>query len=609
MQVLLLTFANNRTEPLATLTEEYLHLNRTLTPRAFRQHYLMHPLSHATKEEIAYYLTLFREQLSLFLFSGHAGRDVLLTEDGASRAEGIAHLLGQCTNLQVVILNGCSTIGQVTQLHEAGVPLVIATHAPVNDKLATEFSKKLFEALEANCTIATAFEQGVGLVLTQRKIEVYRSVVPRKKSRNNDMLWGIFPNLTKNNLAKNNLTKKSAEHWQLANQAIHSVPSHYVENELLLDTLFETFAKSNDTIDELYESGANFEEDTERITHALLSALPAPISEHVRKLVLPPLKEGALTYSRVSSMRLQQLIQTYQICMDFMAFVLLAQVWENQLIAQHSPTTQQAWQSELQNFLDSDIEERKYTDYYSIIRLLREALAHHQVVPFIEELDELRSEFMENEAVKNACFFLETLRRQLDQAPAREMTELCARAEESLATIFSKLGFLGNYLLATVRNIDVMKYRHTKDAIFNHLVVKWHGTLGIYNKEYRKQPDFMDNRSVVLLRLKTKQKATPAGQSPATENEFLNLSPFILDENTFERVPDTSLSKLYFLAGHNPETGQLFYKYVNDPEVDIIDLDDKEFYDRRKKSSKFQLAKEQFEAFYQAIFYPIIATS
>ena len=75
MQILLLTFANNRSEPLETLTEEYLDLNRTLTPRAFKQHYLMHPLSHATREEVAYYLTLFREQLSLFLYSGHADRE------------------------------------------------------------------------------------------------------------------------------------------------------------------------------------------------------------------------------------------------------------------------------------------------------------------------------------------------------------------------------------------------------------------------------------------------------------------------------------------------------------------------------------------------------
>lgn len=549
----------------------------------------MHPLSHATREEVAYYLTLFREQLSLFLYSGHAGRDVLLTEGGESRSEGIAHLLGQCPNLKVVILNGCSTKGQVAQLHEAGIPLVIATHAPVGDRIATEFSKKLFQALTANCTIEEAFEQGIGLVLAKKEVLAHRGVVLREIAKDQP-LWGIFPNPN----------KEKAGAWKLASQAMRPAPSNYIENEILLDTLFETFAKSNDTVGQLYESGANLEEDTEKITHALLSALPAPISEHVRKLVLPPLKEGEATFSKASAMRLQQLVQTYEICMDFMAYVLLAQVWENRLTSKQVNAAQQGWKTELQTFLDSSTEERKHTDYFSIIRLLREALAHNKVAPFIEELDELRSEFMEKEAVKNACFFLETLRRQLDQAAATEITDLCARAEESLATIFSKIGFLGNYLLATVRNIDVMKYRHTKEAIFNHLVVKWHGTLGIYDKEFRKQTDFMDNRSVVLLRLTDKKEEK--------DKEFLNLSPFILDENTFERVPDTSISKLYFLAGHNPETGQLFYKYVNDPQADIIDLDDKEFYDRKRRTSKFKLAKEQFEAFYKDIFNPRTAT-
>ena len=76
-----------------------------------RQHFLSWSVSHATLGDIGYYLTLFRDRLGLFLYSGHAGRDVLLTEDGASRSGGIAHLLGQCKNLKVVILNGCSTAG------------------------------------------------------------------------------------------------------------------------------------------------------------------------------------------------------------------------------------------------------------------------------------------------------------------------------------------------------------------------------------------------------------------------------------------------------------------------------------------------------------------
>lgn len=597
METLLLTFANDKSQPLQTLTDEYLAASKILAPRAFRQHYLMHPLYSATLDDVTYYLMLFRERLSLFLYSGHADRDRLCTEGGDTNADGIAHLLGQCPNLKVVILNGCSTKDQVELLHKAGIPLVIATESPVGDSAATAFSQKLFLALEAGSNIKEAYEQGIGFVKADNDITQKRGMMGLADFDTSEN-WNIHPNPT--------ITAFNPENWKLPTQPARPPQTNYVENSHLLETLFETFAKTNDAVARLYDDGADLEEDLGQITHTLLKALPAPVSEHVRKLILPPTANTDSTkiWSVAGKMRLEQLVLTYQICMDFMAYVLLAQVWENALRSDLDFSKDKKWQTDLRAFLGSDTEQRQYADYYSVLRMLREALEGVEKTPFIEELTELRSEFMENEDVKNACFFLETLRRQteqLEQIPQAEIVSLCARAEESLATIFSKIGFLGNYMLATVRNIDVMKYRHTEVAEFNHMVVKWHGTLGIYDKEYRKQLDFMDNRSVVLLRLKNgngKQSNEKKG------GDFLNLSPFILDENTFERVPDTSLSKLYFFAGRDTESGQLFYKYVNEPREDIINLDDKEFYDRKKKATKFQLAKEQFEAFFETVLNP-----
>lgn len=594
METLLLTFANDKRQPLQTLTDEYLAVDRILASRAIKQHYLLHSLHSAGLEDLAYYLMLFRERLSLFLYSGHAGRDKLCTEGGNTNADGIAHLLGQCPNLKVVVLNGCSTKGQVDLLHKAGVPLIIATESPIEDTAATAFSEKLFQALEANATIKEAFEQGIGFVKASEKITSARRGIDNLDDLNFDN-WGIYSNP--------NITGFNPEDWKLPTQPARPLETDYLENELLLETLFETFAKTNDAVATLYDGGADLEEDQGKITHTLLKALPAPISEHVRKLVLPPTSDNDI-WSIAGPMRLSQLVQTYQICMDFMAYVLLAQVWENAIRSDLDFSTNEKWQTDLRTFLGSNTDQRQYVDYYSVLRMLREALEGVEKIPFIEELTELRSEFMENEDVKNACFFLETLRRQtkqLELIPQAEIISLCARAEESLSTIFSKIGFLGNYMLATVRNIDVMKYRHTEVAEFNHMVVKWHGTLGIYDKEHRKQLNFMDNRSVVLLRLKN-----VSGNESTDKNssDFLNLSPFILDENTFERVPDTSLSKLYFFAGRDTETGALFYKYVNEPREDIINLDDREFYDRKKKETKFQLAKDQFKAFFETVLNP-----
>lgn len=579
MEVLLLTFANSRTNPLPTLAGEYAELSKRLWPRALRQHYLACPVSHATLDDVAYYLTLFRDRLSLFLFSGHAGRDELLTEDGASRAAGIAHLLGQCPNLKVVILNGCSTAGQVSALHSAGVPLVIATSAPVGDEIAAKFSERLFQALEAGLSIGDAFEQGIGEALSRRPLEVDRSAGFDPDGTPGEPLWGIKPHPD----------KPDALAWKLPSAPLKAATLHDEPNELLLETLYETLAETNPRLRELRDAGAEMNGRQEEIVSALLRALPAPLSEHVRKLVAPSTPGATGGCDQVGPQRLAQMVQTYQICMDFLLYTLLAQVWEDvhRKGRQWRPAPELL--RELRAFLELDAAARRDCDYFSVIRLLHEALDEAGETPFVAEFVRLREDFMADDAVKNACFFLEALRRQSESAGLPEMPELCARAEESLAVIFGKLGFLGRYQLATVRNIDVQKYRRTNTAAFRHLVVKWHGTLGYYQKEYPVLPHVMDNRSVVLLRL---------GEGP--EEHFLNLSPFILDENTFEKVPDTSLSKLYFFAWQ--QQGRLRYKYVNEPEQDVIDLDDPEFYDRKEKTNKFQSAKTQFEAFYEAVF-------
>ncbi len=579
MEVLLLSFANSRENPLPTLSGEYGALNKILSPRVLRQHFLSWSVSHATLDDVAYYLTLFRDRLSLFLFSGHAGRDLLLTEDGATRAAGIAHLLGQCRNLKVVILNGCSTGGQVEALHAAGVSLVIATSAPVEDRIAAQFSARLFQAMEAGLSIGESFEQAIGEAMGRSGVEIDRSIGGLVGRPDNQPCWGIYSNPAKPDMAG----------WKLPAQTPRPAQFRYEPNELLLETLYDTFAQTNPRVRELHEAGALLDECKEEIVAALLKALPAPISEHVRKLVAPSQPGTTAGWDTAGPLRLAQLAQTYQICMDFLLYVLMAQIWENIL---HKKTV---WKpptpllGEFKAFLHFDSTERRDCDYFSILHLLRETLEGADEMPFVAECSHLREDFMSNETVKNACFFLETLRRQTETAGAPEMPELCTRAEQALSLILSKLGFLGHYLLATVRNIDVLKFRHTGQAQFEHMVVKWHGTLGFYEKEYRRQPDFMDNRSVVLLRL-----GDDAG------NRFLNLSPFVIDENTFETVPDTSLAKLYFFAWRTP--GRLFYKYVNDPDSDVIDLDAPEFFDKKKKGTKFQMAKTQFEAFYEAVF-------
>ncbi len=583
MEILLLAFSNSREHPLETLADEYAALNKTLSPRALRQHFLSWAISHATLDDIAYYLTLFRDRLSLFLFSGHAGRDALFTETGESRAAGIAHLLGQCQGLKVVVLNGCSTAGQVEALHNAGVPLVIATSAPVQDELAARFSARFFQALEAGLTVGDAFEQAIGETLAIRPVQVFRKLAKRDEQPPDTPVWGLFPNPD----------KPDAAGWKLPQHSAHAVHPRFEPNELLVETLYETLAATNPAVKALHDAQADLEERRSDIVYELQKALPAPISEQVRKLLAPSPPGSNQGWDKVGEMRLQQLALTYQICMEFLVFTFLAQLWETAFRETENPQLPEALKAELDAFLDQQAAERSRTDYFSLLRNLQNAFQGGNRVFFIPEYEELNAAFLENDEVKNACFFLETLRRRAETATPAEMPERCERAEKALSDLFARLGFLGRYTLATVRNINVHKYRHLFQTHFEHLIMKWHGAQGHYDKEYRRQTELMDNRSVVLLR---------TGEEDPGNTRFLSLAPFILDENTFEEVPDTSVSKLYFFARR--ENGRLLYKSVNFPETDIIDLDDPVFYERRKKTGKFQLAKEQFDAFYQTVVHP-----
>lgn len=581
MDVLLLSFSNDQAQPLPTLTEEYAALHRILSPRVLRQHFLAWTVSHATLDDIAFYLSLFQNRLRVFHYSGHAGRNSLQTEDGQSRTEGIVHLLAQCPNLKLVVLNGCGTAHQVEALHEAGVPLVIATSAPIEDRSATHFSKRLFQALETGLSVGAAFEQAVGASMAEAERSVYRSLGKAKAAKATTALWGIFP--------KDDLPE--VLDWKLPHGSSRKLDRDFVENELLLDTLYEAFAAYNPKVKELYESGVNLEERKEEIVTALLKALPAPISEHVRKLIAPSPPGAEESWDRLQPARIQQIIQTYEIAMDFLVYVLIAQIWDNMLRLGAGWKMLDRLRPDLEAFFNLGKQGRDRLNQFTILQLLGPLLEDAETTFFIREFGQLKEDFLLSDEVKTACFFLESLQQHPDFAfPPSELAELSARAEESLAEIFGKLGFLGKYLLATVRNINVQKYRHTNQAQFEHMVVKWHGTLGFYDREYRLQREFMDNRSVVLLQLGERKK-----------NKFLNLSPFIIDENTFEAVPDTSLSKLYFFAYRSQQDGHLIYKYINDPEGDIIDLDDPVYIHRRKKTSKFQLAKAQFEAFYEQI--------
>lgn len=193
MQTLLLTFANSSTNRLPTLDDEYQGVSNALRERNTKDFYVVSdPILN--RDKFVKDLEKYGKDTCLFLFSGHAGRDSLGFEDGKGYADGIALLLGNCPNLNIVILNGCSTGGQVRLLRENGVPVVIATSAPVNDETATQFSISIFEELaQKRKSIKDSFEEAI------KKAKLYGQVKNCEitsrglgSDQEEAALWGVY---------------------------------------------------------------------------------------------------------------------------------------------------------------------------------------------------------------------------------------------------------------------------------------------------------------------------------------------------------------------------------------------------------------------------------
>lgn len=571
MDTLLFAFANQPTAPLPTLQEEDDTLMRLLAPRAKAQHFLLHRESFATLERLPAYLTLYRDSLAVFLYSGHAGRDRLLMTDGTAHAQGLARMLGQCPRLRLVVLNGCSTDGQVRDLLEAGVPVVVATSAPVDDRRATQFSTRFFEALQQQFSLREAFDMAQAAMLTQYpdlKAEQHRSL-GGFDTPPDTATWGLF------------FTEKTAHHadWKLPLTAVlPTVAANFTPNLRLVEVLFKALSGHNDEIKRLYDQDQRKVQPVSLPTKRLkiINALPAPLAEPIRKLLVPIEQENE-GYDKVSEARVRQIAVAYNTSMELLGFTMLAQLWEA-FYQQDPPRIDEAQVQYLQFFFRLPPAEREVFDFLELIKVVKAIFDRNRIAYFVQELSELSQLIHEDQAFAESVQFLNSLRLQVRQyAPdASTLAYLSERGEECLAYLYSKMGFMARYRLATVQGIDVEKYRHRREPGYAHNTAILHDLQGGFALTPIHLTKPLDNRSILLVNEETW--------------DYLNLSPFLVDENAF--IARTDVCKLFFFSHYLKAADTCCYKYVNKPDDALLLV----------SAEHLPLIKEQMDAFSQLIF-------
>lgn len=111
-----------------------------------------------------------RGRVVAFHYGGHANSFQLLleTEDGENQAahgEGLLSFLTKQENLELVVLNGCSTKGHSHKLVESGIA-TITTSNSIDDKVATEFAKRFYAAIVNQIPLKQAFDEAQDYVIT-----------------------------------------------------------------------------------------------------------------------------------------------------------------------------------------------------------------------------------------------------------------------------------------------------------------------------------------------------------------------------------------------------------------------------------------------------------
>ncbi len=587
MSRILLTFANAPGETLLpTLREEYAGIRDALADRDRLGAIRVTTEQHATAVNVIENLETYKEDICLFLYSGHAGPNQLLLEDQQANARGLALLLGECAErgLKAVVLNGCSTYGQVKALLEAGVPIVIATSAPVNDKAATRFSISFFEALSLEGqTLWKAFEAGLRAAQTVSPADLSAA----KKVRSIDLteqeaapVWGFFCKEANQTLA---------ETWKLPDPPAGDC----VCNKHLRQALTGLCNKN-----ERLKAMAGDQTQWPKIA---LESLPFPLSEPLRKLLATKAQsqEAGQFYDSASWERFSLLLYTYQSVLNLSVYALLGDVWDRRGALEKPPALAEDLRSVLRNTLFKGGAEYRKMSSLSLLHALVGWFGPEAPPPFLKELPKAAALLRDNAVLAKAIADLEQKLAEQEELRRKHGTPaalcaLCDATEDSLAKVVFTFGFLADYGLTSVKDIDVLKTRSQKTASFRHRVVKLQISYTELDEEDYKTEKYLENSSIVLHR------------HGNLKDGVLNLTPFYVDKNALVRAPKANLHQL---TGIEPGSGKYFFQPVSRPFDPWIVAPPQEaptdFYElpaegaAKSNDEHYALLKEQFEAFGQ----------
>lgn len=543
------TFANDADAHLFLLKEESRMLYRTLEELERKEYIKIHREESAEARDIFAGFARYKDQVAIFHYGGHANGTHLRLEEGAGDARGLATLLGEQENLKLVFLNGCSSKGQVQTLFDAGVKAVIATSVPIEDRKATEFAERFYEALAHKRTIGQAFKLAQAFLTTRYGDAVearfrdfvmadFTAMMSEKKG-DDDLPWALY---IQDEYREEILNYKLPYYRPvgLPKDMIQYIGKSFTANRFIVLVLDEMCKYNPDIYAQMVEQRGEetVNKDSRHYPGLIIENFPWPIGSQIRLLRL---------YDKPNLERIEHLVSAYVITSQVLYYILLSDLWEQQ----RENEADVKWEH-----LPMSKEHYAGFDFLKQIGPLYEQLTAIGL-PFVSEYELLTEALQQPDSPLNKAHqYLEELRGQLKtNPPSADMDKVCQRTEQAVSIILRHAAFLAGYRMMTVRNIMVNRSRFETLAYeldMGPLNAAQGIDLNLYQDDaFRRKTNFADSFSVMLVDNENRM------------DQSLNLSPFIMDKNTFvqmKKSETTEQDKLahIFLLGWEAEE-RLYY--------------------------------------------------
>lgn len=547
-----------------------------------------------------------QDDITIFHFSGHAGQLDLLFESGKLvSGEGVALLMEETKNIELVFLNGCATKGLIDAFHAAGVKRVIATSKKVFDDFAAEFAIKFYESLSQYSSIGDAFNYAKKFMVTAKKEDVKYIDISRhistgalKPDDSDDFPYTMYykPVVKYDGTINDNIDDYNrVDEWKFSDYKLILKPYSPCIKLLkaignkgiaLVKYLRATNSKDNEEIkefgelDRLYRNFTGGNQDINnagKLSDKIMKLFPRPLGIIMRQMVTSAkdIPKDPDTYYKEL---LKYQLHFYDVMLKFSCYTMLSDLYE--VIQKKKEII------ELNKELDSDINEDIYFDkktqddinkmlsleekevnnfnYRELIKNIRLKILDNcgSRAPFVGEYVNAAA-YNTNDILERAHENIKFKKNQYYEGKiTNEWVEYCKDVEDELCKIFQEVYFIMRYNLLVIRNIEAIKVRFKKDRMYQHkyFILRGSNSLGIDTAD---EKDYTDSYSVILVK------------GLKSIIDYLSLSPFIIDRCV---LTDDESSELYYFSYCNNDV--IVYEGVEDTrqkiEIKINYWDDEE---------------------------------